>query len=292
MLKGSIVALVTPFKASGEINEERLRFLINWHIKNKTDAILVCGTTGESATLSHAEHRRVIDIAVEETKKRIPVIAGAGSNCTEESTDLAVHAQKVGADAVLVITPYYNKPMQEGMYRHFRAVAEAAKIPVIMYNVPSRTGVNLLPETAARVYNDQKNVIGVKEASGNMDQIVQLMSLVDRKFLLFSGSDEINLPILAMGGVGAISVAANVIPKPMHDMVESYLKGNLEKSRKLQLDYYKLIKALFIETNPIPTKTALGLMRLIEPHLRMPLSAMGESNVLKLKAVMEKYGLL
>jgi 4-hydroxy-tetrahydrodipicolinate synthase len=292
MLKGSIVALVTPFKASGEINEERLRFLINWHIKHKTDAILVCGTTGESATLSHAEHRHVIDIAVEEARKRVPIIAGAGSNCTEESTDLAVHAQKVGADAVLVITPYYNKPMQEGMYRHFRVVAEAAQIPVIMYNVPGRTGVNLLPETAARVYNDQKNVIGVKEASGNMDQIVQLMSLVDRKFLLFSGSDEINLPILAIGGVGAISVVANIIPKPMHDMVDSYLKGNLEKSRKLQLDYYKLIKALFIETNPIPVKTALGLMKLIEPYLRMPLCAMSENNSLKLKAVLEKYGLL
>jgi len=292
MLKGSIVALVTPFKTSGEINEERLRFLINWHIKNKTDAILVCGTTGESPTLSHAEHRRVIDIAVEEAKHRVPVIAGAGSNCTEESVDLAVHAQKVGADAVLVITPYYNKPTQEGMYRHFRAVASAAKIPLIMYNVPGRTGINLLPETAARVYSDQDNVIGVKEASGNMDQIVQLMSLVDRKFLLFSGSDEINFPILAIGGVGAISVAANIIPRPMHDMVESYLKGNLEKSRKLHLDYYKLIKALFIETNPIPAKTALGLMKLIEPYLRMPLCAMSESNVLKLKAVLEKYDLL
>jgi 4-hydroxy-tetrahydrodipicolinate synthase len=292
MFQGSIVALVTPFDRKGQINEERLRFLINWHIKNKTDGILVCGTTGESATLTHDEHKRVVSLAVEEIAGRVPVIAGAGSNCTDESLDLAMHAKKVGADAILVITPYYNKPTQEGMYLHFKAVAAAVKLPVILYNVPGRTGVNLLPETVARLYQDQKNIIGVKEACGNLDQITKIMTLVDRKFLLFSGSDEINVPILSIGGIGAISVAANIIPKQIHDTIKSHLNGDTQKSCRLQVEYFDLIKALFIETNPIPVKTALGMMGLIEPNLRLPLCAMSESNSAKLKAVLHRYKLV
>ena len=292
MLKGSIVALVTPFDKHNEVDEEALRRLINWHIKNKTDAILVCGTTGESPTLSYAEHKRVIDVAVTEVKGRVPVIAGAGSNCTEESLDLATHAKKAGADAILVITPYYNKPTQEGMYLHYKTIADKAAIPLIIYNVPGRTGINILPETIARLYHDCKNIVGVKEASSMMEQITKLMSLVDSKFLLFSGSDEINIPIMSVGGVGAISVLANVAPKATHDMLDSFLKGDIKKARKLQLEYFDLIKALFIESNPIPVKTALGMMGLIEPNLRLPLCPMSENDQAKLKDALKRYGLI
>ncbi|UCG34671.1 MAG: 4-hydroxy-tetrahydrodipicolinate synthase [Candidatus Omnitrophota bacterium] len=292
MLKGSIVALVTPFTKHGEINEERLRFLINWHIENKTDAILVCGTTGESATLSYAEHKRVVEIAVKEANKRIPIIAGAGSNSTHEALDLSQHAQGVGADAILVITPYYNKPTQEGLYQHYRAIATKVKLPLIIYNVPSRTGINILAATVARIYKDCKNVVGIKEASGSLDQITQLMSLVDDKFILLSGSDEVTLPILVLGGRGVISVVANVAPLKTHDMVDSFLKGDLEESRKLQLYLYDLIKAMFIETNPIPVKTSLGLMGLIEPNLRLPLCDMSDDNLSKLKVILKRYKLI
>jgi 4-hydroxy-tetrahydrodipicolinate synthase len=292
MLKGSIVALVTPFRKNGEINEEQLRFLIDWHIKNKTDGILVCGTTGESATLSHEEHKRVVSIAVEQAKKRIPVIAGAGSNSTGEALDLARFAAKVKADAILVITPYYNKPTQEGMYQHFRVISQKVKLPLIIYNVPGRTGVNILPQTVARIYKSCKNVIGIKEASGSMDQITKIMNLVDRKFVLLSGSDEITLPILSVGGQGVISVVANIMPRQTHSLVDSFLAGQLEKSRKLQLYLYDIIKALFIETNPIPVKTSLALMGLIEPNLRLPLYKMSQTNLTVLKSILRKYGLI
>ena len=292
MLKGSIVALVTPFKKSGQINEERLKFLINWHIKNKTDAILVCGTTGESATLSHAEHKRVVEIAIKEAKKRVPVIAGAGSNSTSEALDLVQHAKKVGANAALVITPYYNKPTQEGMYQHFKTIAKRVKIPIIIYNVPSRTGINILPATVARIYKDCKNVVGIKEASGNLDQVTQLMSLVDNKFILLSGSDEVTLPIMVLGGKGVVSVVANIVPRQMHDLAESFLKGKIAESRKLQLYLYDLIKAMFIETNPIPAKTSLGLMGLIEPVLRLPLCKMSAANLDSLKGILKRYKLI
>lgn len=292
MFSGSIVAIVTPFKKDLTIDEERLRFLVNWHIKNKTDAIVVCGTTGESATLSHEEHREVIKIVVEEVNSRIPVIAGAGSNCTKESIDLATYAKKIEADAALVITPYYNKPTQEGMYQHFKAIAKASALPIILYNVPGRTSINLLPKTVAKIYKDCSNVIGIKEASGSLDQITELMSLVDDKFLLLSGSDEVNLPILAMGGKGAISVIANVLPEETHDLVKSFLAGDLEKSRKLQLYLYEIIKALFIETNPIPVKTMLGLMGLIEPNLRLPLWQLSEANLKIVKDLLVKYKLI
>lgn len=292
MIKGSIVALVTPFKRDGSINEESLRGLINWQIKHKTDAILVCGTTGESATLSHEEHKRVIKIAVDESRKRIPIIAGAGSNSTEEALNLALYAKHVGADAILVITPYYNKPTQEGLYQHFTTISSKVSIPMIIYNVPSRTGVNILPETVARIYQKNKNVLGIKEASGNLDQITKLMTLVDKRFLLLSGSDEVNVPIFSLGGKGVISVVANIVPTETHLMVENYIHGNLEKSLKMQLELYDLIKALFIETNPIPVKTALGMMGLIEPYLRLPLCKMSEVNVKKLREILKKYKLV
>ncbi|RKY29088.1 MAG: 4-hydroxy-tetrahydrodipicolinate synthase [Candidatus Omnitrophota bacterium] len=292
MFKGSIPALVTPFNRKGEVDEERLRFLINWHIKNKTDAILVCGTTGESATLSYPEHKEVVKIAVEEARRRIPVIAGAGSNSTSEALDLASFAKSVGAEAILVITPYYNKPTQEGLYQHYKIIARKVNIPLVIYNVPSRTGINILPETVARIYKDCPNVIGIKEASGSLDQITRLQSLVDRKFVLLSGSDEITLPILSVGGVGVISVLANIMPRETHNLVDSFLRGNLKKARALQLYLYKIIKMLFIETNPIPVKTALGLMGLIEPFLRLPLYRMSKDNELKLKAVLKEYKLI
>ena len=292
MFKGSIVALVTPFNRKGEIDEPCLRFLINWHIKNKTDAILVCGTTGESATLSYREHKEVVRIAVEEARGRIPVIAGAGSNSTWEALDLASFAKEVGADAILVITPYYNKPTQEGLYQHYKRIANKIKIPLIIYNVPSRTGINILPQTVARVYKECKNVVGIKEASGSLDQITKLMSLVDRKFVLLSGSDEITLPILSVGGVGVISVLANIMPSQTHNLVDSFLKGDIDKARKLQVHLYKLIKMLFIETNPIPVKTALGLMGLIKPYLRLPLYRMSKENEVKLKATLREYRII
>ena len=291
MFSGSIPALVTPFKEDGSIDEERFRFLIDWHIKNKSDAILVCGTTGESATLSHNEHKQVVKMAVEEAKGRIPIIAGAGSNSTQEALDLALFARKVKADAILVITPYYNKPTQEGLYQHYKKISKEVKIPLIIYNVPSRTGINILPQTVMRIYKDCKTVIGIKEASGSLDQITRLMVLADRKFSLFSGSDEITLPILSVGGRGVISVVANIMPRQTHNLVVSFLEGNIEKSKKLQLYLYDLIKALFVETNPIPVKTALGIMGIIEPNLRLPLYKMSDKNLLFLKEVMKRYKL-
>jgi 4-hydroxy-tetrahydrodipicolinate synthase len=292
MLKGSIVALVTPFKSNGEIDEEKFRFLINWHIQNNTDAILVCGTTGESATLSHPEHRKLIKIAVEEVNKRVPLVAGCGSNSTQEALELTEHAKKVGADYALIITPYYNKPTQEGLYVHYKKIADAVNIPIIVYNVPSRTGCNILPETVARLYQDCKNIIGIKEASGSLDQITKIMAKVDNEFVLLSGSDEITLPILSVGGRGVISVVANIMPKEVHDLVEEFLKGNLEEAKKNQIYLYDLVKALFIETNPIPVKTTLGLMGLIEPNLRLPLYKMKESNLEKLREILKRYNLI
>ncbi|MBD3263485.1 MAG: 4-hydroxy-tetrahydrodipicolinate synthase [Candidatus Omnitrophica bacterium] len=289
MFKGSIVALVTPFKKNKSIDEDKLRFLINWHIKNKTDGILVCGTTGESATLTHEEHRFVVKTALDEAKGRIPIIAGAGSNSTEEALSLSVFARKAGANAALVITPYYNKPTQEGMYRHYKKIAGEAKLPVIIYNVPSRTGINILPSTVARIYKDCKNVIGIKEASANMAQITKIMTLVDKKFTLLSGSDEIVVPVMSVGGRGVVSVVANILPRRTHDLTAHLLKGNLREAAEIQLELYDLIKALFIETNPIPAKTALSLMGLIDLNLRLPLCPMSKGNLKTFKGILKKY---
>ncbi|HIE35775.1 MAG TPA: 4-hydroxy-tetrahydrodipicolinate synthase [Candidatus Omnitrophica bacterium] len=292
MLRGSIVALVTPFKKDGEIDEDKFRFLINWHIENNTDAILVCGTTGESATLSHPEHRKLIEIAVKEVNRRIPLVAGCGSNSTQEALELTEYAKKVGADYALIITPYYNKPTQEGLYQHYKKIADAVNIPIIIYNVPSRTGCNILSDTVARLYKDCKNIVGIKEASGSLDQITKIMTKVDSEFVLLSGSDEVTLPILSIGGKGVISVIANIMPKEVHNLVDEFLKGNLEEAKKIQIYLYDLVKALFIETNPISVKAALGLMGLIEPNLRLPLCEMKESNFEKLKETLKRYNLI
>lgn len=292
MLKGSIVALVTPFNSDGSINEEKFCSLIDWHIQKGTDGILTCGTTGESATLTHPEHKRVIDVVVKHVNKRIPVVAGCGSNSTAEALGLVEHAKKAGADYALVITPYYNKPTQEGLYRHFKKIADNVDIPIIIYNVPSRTGSNILPETVARVYKDCGNVVGIKEASGSLDQITKIMALVDDKFLLFSGADEINLPILSVGGVGAISVLANIMPKESHDLTESFLSGNVKEAKRLQVYLYDMIKTLFIETNPTPVKVSLELMGMIEANFRLPLCEMSEANLEKLKIILKRYKLI
>ncbi len=292
MLEGSIVALVTPFKKDKSIDEAKLRFLINWHIKNKTDGILVCGTTGESATLTHQEHKKVVSIAVEEARKRIPIIAGAGSNSTAEALDLARYAEKAGADFALVITPYYNKPTQSGLFQHFKKISSSVNIPVIIYNVPSRTGTNILPGTVIDIANKCKNVVGIKEASGSLDQAVQIMYQAPKNFLLFSGNDQIILPIMSVGGSGVISVAANLVPEKTHRLVESFLKGNIAKAKAIQFRLYDLIRVLFIETNPIPVKTALKAMGLIEANLRLPLFRMGASNLNKLKSVLKEYKLV
>ncbi len=292
MLKGSIVALVTPFDSQGQIKDDELKKLIDWHIGKGTDGILVCGTTGESATLTHPEHRKIIGLATAHVNKRVPVLAGCGSNSTQEALDLAKYAQEVGADYSLVITPYYNRPTQEGLYQHFRTIADSASISIIIYNVPSRTGSNILPETVVRLYKDCKNIVGIKEASGCLDQITKIMTLVDDKFLLFSGSDEINLPILAVGASGIVSVLANIMPKESHDLVASFLEGDLAEARRLQFYLYEMIKALFIETNPIPVKTALGLMKMITPNMRLPLCKMSVANLDKLKTILKKYKLI
>ncbi|MCK4918080.1 MAG: 4-hydroxy-tetrahydrodipicolinate synthase [Candidatus Omnitrophica bacterium] len=292
MLKGSIVALVTPFENDNEINIEKLKSLIDWHIENSTDGILVCGTTGESATLSHEEHKKIIQIAVEHAKKRIPILAGCGSNSTKEALDLTKFAEKVGADYALIITPYYNKPSQKGLYQHYKTIADSVTIPIIMYNVPSRTGTNLLPDTVLNIYKDCSNIIGVKEASGCLDQITNIMTLVDDNFLLFSGSDETTLPILAVGGVGGISVIANIMPKENHNLIKNFLDGNLIEAKRTQLYLYEMIKCLFIDTNPVPVKTSLSLMGKIELNLRLPLYKMSDTNMKKLSECLKKYNLI
>ena len=291
MFRGAIVAIVTPFK-DGMVDEEALRKLIEFQIDAGTDGIVPCGTTGESATLSHEEHDRVVEITVDAVNKRVPVIAGTGSNSTREAVDLTQAAELAGADAALLVTPYYNKPTQEGLYKHFRGIADSVDISIIIYNVPSRTGSNILPETVARLYKDCKNIVGIKEASGSLDQITKIMTLVDDKFLLFSGSDEVNLPILSIGGSGAVSVVANIMPKETHDLVAAFLDGNLAEAKRLQLYLYDIIKALFIETNPTPVKTSLGLMKMIEPNMRLPLCEMSAANLDKLKTILKKYKLI
>lgn len=291
-MQGSIVALVTPFNDEGMVDEPKLKELINWQIEKGTDGILVCGTTGESATLSHAEHRKIVELAVGAVKGKIPLVAGCGSNSTREALELTEYAKEVGADYALVITPYYNKPTQEGLYRHFRKISDSVDIPIIIYNVPSRTGSNILPETVLRIYNDCRNVIGIKEASGCLDQISKIMSLVDEKFILLSGSDEITLPILSVGARGVISVVANILPALTHELVSVFLSGDIQGARKIQLELYEIIKVLFIETNPIPVKTALESMGMIKANLRLPLCSMNEPNSNKLKEVLKKYKLI
>ncbi len=291
MFKGSMVAIVTPF-LNGKVDEKRLRSLVEFHIKNKTSAIVPCGTTGESATLSWAEHERVIEVVIEAAEKRIPVIAGTGSNSTEEAVMLTKQAAKSGADASLHVAPYYNRPTQRGLYLHFKAVSECAEIPVILYNIASRTGVNIEPETIAKLASDCKNIVGVKEASGSLEQMSRIKAICPPEFALISGDDSLTLPVLAIGGTGVISVVANIVPRDVANMIEAFEKGDLKKAQSLHYKLLPLIKAMFIETNPIPVKTAMGLLKLCEPSLRLPMCEMAADNAEKLKKALKEYGLL
>ncbi len=290
MFKGSMVAIVTPFR-KGKIDEKALGDLIEFHIKSGTDVIVPCGTTGESATLSHEEHHRVIEITVKAVNKRIPVVAGAGSNSTAETLELTNYARKAGADGVLLITPYYNKPTQEGLYRHFKTVAESTDVPIVLYNVPGRTSVNMLPATVARL-RAIKNIVGIKEATGDMKQASELIRLCGRDFDVISGDDFTTLPLLALGGVGAISVTANVAPADAAAMFDAFFAGKTAEALKLHFKMEPLHGAMFIETNPIPVKTALAFMGKIAEEFRLPLCPMADANKEKLKKALKDYGLI
>lgn len=289
MFKGSGVAIITPFK-DGKINYDKFEELLEWHVKEKTDAIIVCGTTGESATLSDEEKRELIKFTVEKINKRIPVIAGTGSNNTAHCIELSKYAQKVGADGLLIVTPYYNKTTQKGLKEHYLAIAQEVNIPIIIYNVPSRTGLNILPKTLAEL-SEYPNIRGVKEASGNIAQVAEIARLCKNNFCIYSGNDDMVVPLLSLGGSGVISVVANILPRDTHDMVSSYLNGNLKKAKDLQLNMKPLIDALFIETNPIPIKEAMNLLGMDVGPLRLPLTSMVESNKKILVAEMKSYGL-
>jgi len=290
MFEGAMVALVTPFK-KGKVDEKKLAELVEFHIKNGTSGIVPCGTTGESATLSYEEHDRVIEVVIEAANKKISVIAGTGSNSTAEALMLTKHAKRSGADATLQVSPYYNKPTQEGLYRHFKTIAEESDLPMIVYNIASRTGVNIEPETMVRI-SKVKNIVGVKESSGNLEQMAMIRYLCGDKFDLISGDDALTLPLLAIGGTGVISVVNNIVPKDVAEMVLKFKKGDMEGARKLHYKLLPLIKAVFLETNPIPVKTAMSLMGMIEPDLRLPMCPMGEANLEKLKKALKDYGLL
>ena len=290
MFKGAIVAIVTPFK-KGKVDEASLRKLIEFQIKSGTDGIVPCGTTGESSTLSHEEHERVIEITIDAVKKRVPVLAGTGSNSTAEAIRLTRHAYKAGADAAMMVAPYYNRPTQEGIYQHYKAVAEAVPIPIIVYNIPGRTGININPDTFARLAKI-KNIVGAKEASGSIKQMSDVISLCGPNFIVLSGDDAFTLPLMAMGGHGVISVVSNVAPADMAGLVDAFAAGDLKKAQALHFKMSALIDALFIETNPAPAKAALSLMKKISYEVRLPLYKLSDANYEKLKKVMVGYGLI
>ncbi len=291
MFKGSITAIITPFK-NGKVDEKTFRDLIDFQVKNGSSGIVPCGTTGESATLTIEEHERVIEIAIDQAKKRILVIAGTGSNSTAEAIVLTQAAAKAGADASLQVSPYYNRPTQKGLYEHFKAVAESVKIPIMLYNIASRTGVNIEPETMAKMARDCKNIVAVKEASGNLEQMSRVKLLCGNNFDLLSGDDALTLPVLGIGGRGIVSVVSNIIPQDTAEMVSAFENGNIKRAQELHYRMLPLIKAIFIETNPIPIKTAMGLLGMCDPQLRLPMTAMLPENLEKLKAALKEYGLL
>lgn len=291
IFEGAGVAIVTPFTENKEVDFDKLKELIDFQIENGTDAIIICGTTGEASTLTHEEHLECIRVCVEHVNKRVPVIAGTGSNCTETAIYLSKEAEKYGADGLLVVTPYYNKTTQKGLIAHFTAIANAVSIPIIMYNVPSRTGLNIQPETAVALAKNVKNIVGIKEASGNMSQVAKMMSLADGCIDLYSGNDDQICPILSFGGKGVISVMSNIIPKDTHDIVAKYLAGDVKGSTQLQLKTNEIFSALFCEVNPIPVKKAVELMGLCGGTLRSPLVEMEPQNVDRLKKAMRDYGL-
>ena len=292
VFKGAGVAIITPMKENGDVNFEKLSEIIEDQIKNSTDAIIICGTTGEASTLSHEEHVDTIRHCIRQVNGRVPVIAGTGSNDTATAVRTSMEAEEAGADAVLLVTPYYNKTTQKGLIRHFTKIADSISIPAILYNVPSRTGCNIQPETAAYLVRNVRNIVGVKEASGNISQAAELMHLTNGEVDLYSGNDDQVVPILSLGGSGVISVVSNVAPKYMHDMVMSYLEGNVSESARMQIDVMPLCKALFCEVNPIPVKTAMNLQGRNVGPLRLPLCEMAPENKKLLQNTMKDMGLL
>lgn len=290
---GAGVAIVTPFQANGEVNYEKFAEQIEYQVKNQTDAIIVCGTTGEASTLSHEEHLEVIRFCVKQVNKRIPVIAGTGSNCTETAVYLSKEAQAAGVDGLLVVTPYYNKATQKGLLEHFTIVANAVSVPILLYNIPGRTGgVNILPETVVSLCKNVENIVGVKDATDNISQIARMMALAEGCVDLYSGNDNQIVPIMALGGLGVISVLSNIAPKQTHDICAKFLNGDVAGSRKLQLDAIHLVDALFCEVNPIPVKKAMNLMGMEAGTLRRPLTEMEDANAARLEQAMKEYGLL
>lgn len=292
IFKGAGVAIVTPMYADGKVNYERFTGLIEFQIKNGTDAIIVCGTTGEASTLTHEEHLDVIRHCVKVTAGRIPVIAGTGSNCTETAAYLSREAEQIGVDGLLLVSPYYNKATQNGLYAHFKAVADSVKLPILLYNVPSRTGCNILPETIVRLCRDVENIVGVKEASGNIGQIAHLAAIAKGCVDIYSGNDDQIVPIMSLGGLGVISVLSNVAPAQTHEICQKFLDGDAKESCRLQLEALDLCNALFCEVNPIPVKKALNLMGMEAGALRMPLSEMEPANTERLEKAMKAYGIL
>ena len=290
MFKGAITAIVTPFK-NGQFDEAAYRELIEFQIQGGIHGIVPCGTTGESPVLSHAEHKRVVETCIDQVKKRVPVIAGSGSNSTAESLELTRHAESAGADAALLITPYYNKPTQEGLYQHYKTVASQTKIPIVVYNVPGRTSVNLLPETMARLA-EIPNIAGLKDATGDLKQGSKTLELCGDKITVLSGDDFTTFPLLAVGGQGVISVVSNVTPADMAGLCNAFFAGDLDRARELHYKMWPLTEAMFYETNPVPVKTALKLMGKITGDVRQPLCPMSAANENKLRQVMQKYGLI
>ncbi|MDU4327211.1 MAG: 4-hydroxy-tetrahydrodipicolinate synthase [Clostridium celatum] len=290
IFKGSGVAIITPFNENG-IDYEKLRELLEWHIKESTDAIIICGTTGEATTMTEQEKKDAIKFTVDVVNKRIPVIAGTGGNNTKTSIEMSLYAENVGVDGLLVITPYYNKTNAEGLIMHFKAINDAVKTPIILYNVPSRTNMNITPQTLLKL-TELNNVVAIKEASGDMSQVAKMKALCGDKIDIYSGNDDQIIPVLSLGGIGVISVAANIIPKTVHDMCEAYLNGDCFKATKLQLDYLELMNDLFIETNPIPVKTAMNVMGMNVGELRLPLYKMNDKNKETLVNTLKKYNLV
>lgn len=291
IFKGAGVAIVTPMKDNQDVNYDKLEELINIQIAEGTDAIIIAGTTGESSTLTMEEHKDVIKAAVEFTKGRIPVVAGTGSNCTRTAIQLSQEAEEAGADGLLIVTPYYNKATQQGLISHYSQIADSTKCPIIMYNVPGRTGCNLLPETVAELFKTKDNIVGLKEATGNMAQASKTMYLTDGKLDMYSGEDGLVLPLLSIGALGVISVWSNVAPAKVHQLCQSYFDGDLKTAQKLQREAIPLVDALFSEVNPIPVKTAMNLMGLQVGPLRSPMCEMGADNAKKLAQVMKEYGI-
>ncbi len=288
MFKGSYVALVTPFK-DGKIDEKAFRRLIEFHIDNGTDGLVPCGCTGEAATLTMQEQKHLIKIAVEVSARRVPVVAGTGSNSTQEAVELTSSAKKAGCDGALVITPYYNKPTPEGQYRHYAEIAKKADIPIMLYNVPSRTGISLLPSTVARL-SKIDNIVAIKEAAGSVQQVTDILSLCD--ITVMSGDDALTLPFMSVGATGVVSVVANIIPGKVHDLVQAHLDGKEDDSRRIHYEIQDLCRAMFMETNPIPVKTSLSMMGMVEEKWRLPLCEMAPENREKLRQVMERYKLV